>query len=54
MKRIKTPSRNRLIESTLNNLMMISVEGPALKDMYYDDVVDMWAAQKERRINVRL
>ncbi|ELT88776.1 hypothetical protein CAPTEDRAFT_216552 [Capitella teleta] len=33
MKRIKTKQRNRLIDTTLNNLMMITLEGPSCQDM---------------------
>ena len=43
LKRIKTDLRNRLSSMTLQNLMMISVEGPEPSDFPYDRACDLWS-----------
>ncbi|ELU03434.1 hypothetical protein CAPTEDRAFT_211489 [Capitella teleta] len=52
MKRIKTEQRNRLIDITLNNLMMITLEGPSCQDMeaHLQEVADKWGKVKKQRI----
>ncbi|ELT89214.1 hypothetical protein CAPTEDRAFT_208026 [Capitella teleta] len=44
--------RNRLIDTTLNNLMMIALEGPSCQDMeaHLQEVADKWSKVKNRRI----
>ena len=50
--RIKTDIRNRLSSKILNNLMTISVEGPPPEEFPYDKACDIWAAWRNRRIDV--
>ena len=52
LKRIKTRLRNRLSNRILNNLLMISIEGPELKDFDFEKAADVWGAQRNRRITV--
>ncbi|KAG2459766.1 ZN862 protein, partial [Polypterus senegalus] len=52
LKRIKTCLRNRMNKSTLNNLMLISLEDPDLGDFDYGKAADNWASRKKRRINI--
>jgi hypothetical protein len=44
--------RNRLIDTTLNNLMMITLEGNSCQDMeaHLQEVADKWSKVKNRRI----
>ena len=35
-----------------NNLLMISIEGPELKDFDFEKAADVWGAQRNRRITV--
>ncbi|XP_078581210.1 zinc finger protein 862-like [Branchiostoma floridae x Branchiostoma japonicum] len=52
MKRVKTPLRNRMNESTLNNLLMISVEGPPAEEFDFNAACDSWGKMAKRRLNV--
>ncbi|KAM5180722.1 zinc finger protein 862-like [Mantella aurantiaca] len=52
LKRIKTCLRNRMNQNTLNNLMLISLEGPDPRDMDYGKAADNWASRKKRKINI--
>ena len=52
MKRIKTVLRNRMETDTLEKLMRISVEGPALDDFNFDKAADLWGSLRQRRITV--
>ena len=52
LSRIKTDIRNRLSSRVLNNLMTISVEGPPPEEFPYDKACDVWAAWRNRRIDV--
>ena len=47
---IKTAHRNRMEESTLDNLMTISVEGPAVESFDFNRAVFPWKRKKERSI----
>ena len=49
---VKTDLRNRLCNKTLNNLLMISIEGPDPMDYPYDQACDLWASWRNRRIQV--
>ncbi|XP_078590444.1 zinc finger protein 862-like [Branchiostoma floridae x Branchiostoma japonicum] len=51
MKRIKTQARNQLKESTLDNLLMISIEGPPADDYNFGAACDRWNARRRRRLN---
>ena len=42
MNRIKTPQRNALASSTLNDLMTICVDGPSLEDFDPTAAVNAW------------
>lgn len=46
----KTAHRNRMEENTLDNLMTISVEGPAVESFDFNRAVLLWKRKKERRI----
>ena len=50
LKLIKTPHRNRLKQSTLDNLMMIATEGPTIEDFDYGKAATHWAKLKKRKI----
>ena len=50
MKRVKTELHNRLITTTLDHLLRISISGPDLKDYDFDRAVDEWDAMRNRRI----
>ncbi|KAI8522072.1 hypothetical protein Bbelb_018260 [Branchiostoma belcheri] len=52
MKRVKTPLRNRLKEETLNNLLMISVEGPPAEEFNFNAACDSWGRMEKRRLNI--
>ena len=54
MKRIKTAARNRMETETLNRLMRVSIEGPALNDFDFDRAADQWESLRKRRITVTL
>ena len=46
----KTPARNRIEGPALNRLLMISIEGPPLKEFNFKSAVGVWKAKKERRL----
>lgn len=50
MKLIKTYLRNRMNEQTLDSIMRIVIEGPILKEFPFEEVVNLWAAKKNRRV----
>ena len=52
LSRIKTDIHNHFSSKILNNLMTVSVEGPPLEDFPYDKACDIWAAWRNRRIDV--
>ena len=52
LKLIRTSQRNRLKQSTLDNLMMIVTEGPPYQEFNYEKAVNHWAGLKKRRISV--
>ena len=49
MKRIKTVPRNRLSTATLDHLISISAEGPALDEFDFDQAVVKWGAKRNQR-----
>ena len=52
LSRVKTDLRNRLCNRTLNNLLIISIEGPDTEDYPYDKACNLWASWRNRRIQV--
>ena len=50
--RIKTDIRNRLSSKILNNLITITIEGLLPEDFPYDKACDIWAAWRNRRIDI--
>ena len=46
--RIKSKLRNRLAETSLNNLLFISIEGPPLQEFDFDEAVTNWGSKKMR------
>ena len=51
--RIKSDLRNRLLNSTLSYLMMISIQGPTAEQLtpeWLDAVARIWYKQKDRRV----
>ena len=51
--RVKTNLHNRLSAKTLNHLLVITSEGPiSPTDHFYDQVCDLWASWRNRRIQV--
>ena len=52
MKRVKTELCNRLITTTLDHLLCISMSGPDLKDYDFDRAVDEWGAMQNRIIQI--
>lgn len=51
MKNIKTRLRNRLNDSNLERLMRIAIEGPEMKFVNFDEVLNIFK-EKNRRINL--
>ena len=49
MKRVKVDSRASLGESTMNNLIRITTEGPQLQDFNPKEAIKLWAAATTRR-----
>ena len=47
---IKSATRSRLAPTALNNLLLLTIEGPAMDDMDFDAVTDAWG--KARRLRV--
>jgi hypothetical protein len=54
MKRIKTVMRNRLVQSTLEQLMYISLNGPDLKDFDFHEAVLMFVNSGKRLLKTSL
>eukprot|EP00733_Pompholyxophrys_punicea_P001585 Pompholyxophrys_punicea_v1_NODE_844_length_1222_cov_6.458440.p1 type:complete len:110 gc:universal NODE_844_length_1222_cov_6.458440:781-452(-) len=54
MKRIKTATRNRLSNTTLEQLMYISINGPDLKNFDFQKAVATWYSRGVRRIDLPL
>ena len=52
LSRVKTDLRNRLINETLNHLLVISIEGPNPADYPYEQACSLWASRRNRRIQV--
>ncbi|KAI8522062.1 hypothetical protein Bbelb_018160 [Branchiostoma belcheri] len=52
MKRVKTSLRNRLKAVTLNNLLMISIEGPDAEEFDFDSACDKWASMCKRSVSI--
>ena len=52
LSRVKTDLRNRLSSRTLNDLLMITIEGPAPESFPYDSACNIWASWRSRRIDV--
>ena len=52
LKLIKTRTRNRMNEHTLDSLLTLATEGPPVKDFPLQKVVQLWAQKKNRRIFV--
>lgn len=52
MRRIKSESRSSLKSNTLNALMMISMEGPPLQVINFNEMVEIWYQQKPRRLRL--
>ena len=50
MKRVKTELRNRLVTTTLDHLLRISICGLELKEYDFNRAVDEWEAMRNRRI----
>ena len=51
LKLIKTRTRNRVNEHTLDSLLRIATEGPPVKDFPVKKAVQLWAQKKNRRIS---
>ncbi|RXM93255.1 hypothetical protein EOD39_19279 [Acipenser ruthenus] len=52
MKRVKTPWRNHLKQETLDNLIMISIEGANPESFDFNAACDSWAGMSKRRLHV--
>ena len=50
LKLIKADLRNRLNQNTLDNLMLIAMEGSAPEDFSYEEALKHWSKQGKRRI----
>ena len=54
MKLVKSDTRNRMREDTLEKLMRISINGPPPENFPHVEAVKLWAQKRERRYKVRL
>ena len=52
LKRVKTAARNQLKETTLNNLLCISIEGAEADLFDFESACDKWGRIRNRRINI--
>ena len=52
MNRIKTTPRNRLKTSTLEQLMIISIEGPPEEEFDFSAAAEKWASYRNRRLRI--
>ncbi len=50
LKLIKTRTRNRMNEKTLDSLLRIAVEGPNVQEFPIAEAVQLWASKKNRRL----
>ena len=50
MRRIKSRLRSQMNNSTLNNCMRISMDGPPLESFDFDKSLDTWSKLRNRRI----
>ena len=50
LKAIKTRTRNRMLEKTLDSLLRIVIEGPSLKEFPAKEAVMLWTSKKNRRL----
>ena len=50
MKRVKTDLRNRLQTKTLDQLLKICIEVPDMANFNFEEVVEQWTKQKNRRL----
>ena len=51
-KRVKSVLRNRLETGTLERLLRISLEGPALDDFNFNKAAVLWGSLRQRRITI--
>ena len=51
MKMIKTRLRNRLSDENLTHLMRIAIEGPDMKEVDFNEILDIFK-EKNRRIRL--
>ena len=52
MKQIKSTTRSRLTDETLNNLMMITIEGPSMQGRNFEKIPDKWGNAKARHLRI--
>lgn len=50
MNLVKTELRNRLLIENVNNLLMISIEGPERADFDFEEAFRKWALKKQRKV----
>ena len=50
LKLIKTRIRNRMKEKTLDSLLRVAIEGPAVEDFPIREAVALWARKKNRKL----
>ena len=49
---IKTSTRNRLQEKSLDSLLRIAIEGPPVEEFPIREAVDLWGKKKNRRLSL--
>ena len=49
---LKTSNRSRMMEGTLDDLMLLCQEGPKREKFNFDRAICIWSGRKNRRINV--
>ncbi|CAG2224761.1 unnamed protein product [Mytilus edulis] len=52
LNRVKTRARNRLSQKVLNNLMMVSTQGPEGKDFNFNRAAELWASLSQRKLDI--
>ena len=52
LKLIKTHTRNRTNEKTLDSLLIIAIKGPALGHFPIKEAVDLWASKNNRKLSL--
>ena len=50
LKRVKTRLRSTMTNATLNHLLRISIEGPAIDQFDFDKAVSRWGSLRNRRL----